>query len=232
MKISVIVPAHNEEKYIGKCLESISKLKTKPYEVIVIDNNCTDRTCDIARSYGAKIVQEKEKGITQARNRGFETAQGDVIARTDADSLVPSDWLTKIEDHFQSEKDIVGLCGPTSFYDFKPFFGSPMPTRLYLYMSYLILRKHVMIGANMILTKKAWEIIKNEVSLNDKDIHEDIDLSIHLMRHGRIKYDSSLVVYQSSRRMKNNPYSFFVLYTIKYMRTYIQNRNALWQKAT
>ena len=64
MKVSVVIPSYNEEKYIGRCLEGIALQIEKPDEVIVVDNNCTDKTVEIAEKFGATIIKEKKQGMT------------------------------------------------------------------------------------------------------------------------------------------------------------------------
>jgi len=91
-KISVIIPAHNEEKYIEKCLDSISTAKSNidfPVEIIVALNRCTDHTEDIAKNYKAITVREDEKNIAKIRNAGIKASTGDVLVTIDADS-----WMT------------------------------------------------------------------------------------------------------------------------------------------
>lgn len=97
MTISIVIPAYNEEKYLPKTLESIAKLERKPYEVIVIDGGSTDKTAQVARNHGAKPITIQHRGIGYARQKGLEAATGDIIAFTDADTIVPHDWLSKIE---------------------------------------------------------------------------------------------------------------------------------------
>lgn len=104
MKISVIIPVYNEEKYIVPCLKSLLKQEEKPDEIIVVDNNCTDKTIPLVRKYPVKIVKEKKQGIVFARNHGFNIATGDIIARIDADSTAPKNWVQTIKKNFSKEK--------------------------------------------------------------------------------------------------------------------------------
>jgi len=118
MKISVVIPAYNEEKLIARCLESIKKQDyTGHYEIIVVDNNSTDRTADISREWGAKIVQEKRQGYVYAVARGFAEARGEIIATTDADAVVPTHWLSTLVDCFQKNPEVVAVGGRITFYD-------------------------------------------------------------------------------------------------------------------
>ncbi|MEM0911276.1 MAG: glycosyltransferase [Pseudomonadota bacterium] len=99
MKISIVIPAHNEEKYIEKCLASI-KLQQLPAgvstEIVVVLNRCTDKTEQIAREYGAKIVHEDIKNISTIRNAGVEHASGEWVVTIDADSWMSSGVLSQI----------------------------------------------------------------------------------------------------------------------------------------
>ena len=112
MNLSVVIPAYNEEKRIGHCLKSVFNQTVKPYEVIVVDNNSTDRTVEIAREMGAKVVVQPLQGATYARNMGFDEAKGEVIARTDADTIVPNDWIEKYKEHFEEDPLLDSMAGP------------------------------------------------------------------------------------------------------------------------
>ena len=97
MKISLIIPAYNEEKYLGECLKHVAENGTALFETIVIDNASTDRTVEIAKSFPfVRIVHESKKGLTQARECGLSSATGDVIAFIDADTKMPSGWVERM----------------------------------------------------------------------------------------------------------------------------------------
>ena len=81
MKISIIIPAHNEENFIGNCLVAIQKARegiSIPVEVIVCANRCTDRTEEIARASGAVKVKEDAKNLSKIRNAGVRAASKDI----------------------------------------------------------------------------------------------------------------------------------------------------------
>lgn len=108
MTISIVIPAYNEEKYLPKTLESIAQLDRTPDEVIVIDGGSTDDTARVAQLHGAKPITIEHRGIGYARQKGLEAASGDIAAFTDADTLVPRDWLTHIEESLASP-GVVGV---------------------------------------------------------------------------------------------------------------------------
>ena len=110
--VSVVIPAHNEEKFITKTLQS---LKSQNYggkiEIIVVDNASTDKTAKIAKRFGAKVIFENRKGVQFARQTGFEAAQGVYIASTDADSILPSNWLKQLVKALDSHSNWVAVGG-------------------------------------------------------------------------------------------------------------------------
>jgi glycosyltransferase involved in cell wall biosynthesis len=101
MKISVIVPAYNEEKYLPKTLEGIAAALehcTKETELIVIDNESTDRTAEIALGVGATLICESVHNIGAVRNTGAKAATGEVLVFLDADTWVHETFLARIEE--------------------------------------------------------------------------------------------------------------------------------------
>lgn len=113
-KISLIIPAYNEEKYVGACLEhAIKNSGGKFFEIIVIDNASTDRTRETAEKFpGVRVVREEKKGITRARQRGFMEAQGDILAFIDADTHMPSGWCEMVLKEFTDNPHFACLSGP------------------------------------------------------------------------------------------------------------------------
>lgn len=115
-KFSVVIPAHNEEKYIGKCLRAVisaSKyVKPDEVEIIVVANRCTDKTCAIAKHYGAKVLVNDDKCIAAIRNTGVKAANGEIIVTVDADSLMTKYSLLEIKEKLESGKYIGGGTNP------------------------------------------------------------------------------------------------------------------------
>lgn len=210
MKISVVIPAYNEEAYISRCLSSLLEQHVKPDEIIVVDNNSTDQTVAIAKNFPVRIIHETKQGTGHARNRGFNEAKFDIIARTDADTILPPDWIEKIKKAFVDQK-LIALSGPAEFYDLPELVQNTHwqtnPAWVKVITSYnKIIRqftKHdCLFGPNCAFRKSAWEKIINDVCLDDKKVHEDLDLGIHLAEVGKIKFDDSLIVSTSVRRWK------------------------------
>ena len=97
--ISVIIPAHNEEKYVARCIRSI-KAAVKYYggqvEIIVVCNRCTDRTAEIAEKHGAKVISNGDRCIAKVRNAGIINATGDIIVTIDCDNRMTKGTLKEI----------------------------------------------------------------------------------------------------------------------------------------
>lgn len=226
MKISVIIPAFNEEKYIKRCLIALINQEVKANEIIVIDNNSTDQTTIIAKSLGVNVISEKNQGMIYARNCGFNYASYEIIARCDADVIVSSEWIKKIKNNFK-KGSVDALSGPITYIDSPINFKTHLPSHLYLKTLKLFTNgKGFLIGPNMIITKNIWGKVKARVSLDDTKVHEDIDLSLNILRvGGKIGYDKTLVVESSARRMVHKPQSFFFEYPTRMLKTFWINRN-------
>lgn len=97
MKISVIIPVYNGEKYILEALDSVFNQTYPAYEIIVVDDGSTDSTADLLKFYADKIhyVYQQNAGVSSARNTGIKLASGDYIAFLDHDDLF---MLNKLED--------------------------------------------------------------------------------------------------------------------------------------
>ncbi|PIX90238.1 MAG: glycosyl transferase family 2, partial [Candidatus Moranbacteria bacterium CG_4_10_14_3_um_filter_45_9] len=121
MKLSIVIPAYNEETYIGKCLESIAMEKTRgrfDVEIIVVNNASDDRTGEVARSFSfVKVVDEPRKGLVRARQTGYEASSGELIANVDADTLMPQGWIETVFTEFSTDSKLVALSGPYIYYD-------------------------------------------------------------------------------------------------------------------
>jgi glycosyltransferase involved in cell wall biosynthesis len=221
MRVSVVIPAYNEEQFIGGCLQGIMSQTIMPDELIVVDNNCTDDTVKIARSFGARVVRETRQGIGYARNRGFDSASHEVIVRFDADCLPPPHWIERVKEHFARGADAAG--GAThygevpdwlqdvfkGYHEVTPLLNGSMP---------------VLSGANYALTREMWDMIRDRVETDVKRVHEDINISIHIRRAGgTIVRDKDLIVDTSSRRMSGKPFSFFLEYPLLIAASYIRS---------
>lgn len=123
-KFSVVIPAHNEENYIVKCLQSIVDAaknldESEKVEIIVVANRCTDNTEKIAKDFGAVVLNNEEKCISSIRNTGIKAASGEIIMTIDADSCMSENSLCEAKTMLESGKFIGG--GTNVVFDRKSF---------------------------------------------------------------------------------------------------------------
>lgn len=111
MKFSIIIPARNEERFLGACLDSI-RAAARPYpgdvEVVVVLNRCTDSTGQIAREYGARTIADDARNLAHLRNAGALASSGEILVTIDADSTMTPNMLTEIDWKLRSGKYIGG----------------------------------------------------------------------------------------------------------------------------
>ncbi len=109
--LSVIVPAHNEEAHIGRCLESIRRAAQRipnPVEIVVALNRCDDGTGDIARRYDALLVTEDARNLARIRNAGVRKSQGGIVVTIDADSWMSDNMLFEVTRRLARGRDVGG----------------------------------------------------------------------------------------------------------------------------
>ena len=103
--ISVIIPTRNEEKNLPELLESLKNQSyKKKFEILVVDGRSTDKTREIAKKYGCRVILQKKLGISNARNLGWKNAKGDVLIFLEADHKVNKKFLREIEKVFKKRE--------------------------------------------------------------------------------------------------------------------------------
>src|SRR5687768_15757575 len=110
MKLSVVIPAYNEEKYLPRTLDALRSavMSRDRTEIIIVDNESTDGTRKIAESCGAKVVIEHEHNIAKVRNTGAAAANGSVIIFLDADTIVRPGLFEEIINGMTDERCVGG----------------------------------------------------------------------------------------------------------------------------
>lgn len=116
--VSVVIAAYNEEKRIQQTLTALKKQTyTPPFELLVVDNASTDQTATIAKRMGATVLYESQKGVSFAMNTGVKNAHGSIILMTDADTIVPPNWIENYVRYFRLHKTSVAASGPFEYID-------------------------------------------------------------------------------------------------------------------
>lgn len=228
--VSVVIPAYNEESVIRQCLIAAVYQSVPADQIIVIDNKSTDRTRKIVRQMQQEypespiilLQQNDEQGLIPTRNFGFNHASGDIIGRIDADSVLEPDWVEQVQKAFM-DTSISAATGPVVYYDMPMRrFGLKADDRMRQLMLRLAKHQyHFLFGSNMALRRSAWEQIRSETCRDEKDeMHEDIDLSLHLAEHElKVQYVPAMVSGMSARRLEDSPRDYRY-YVTRFERTY------------
>jgi glycosyltransferase involved in cell wall biosynthesis len=234
MILSVIIPAHNEECYLANCLRSVAQelgenQSVGRFELIVVVNACTDRTAEIAASFpGVRVVYEPRKGLTRARQRGLEEAQGEILAYVDADTRMPQGWIQRVLNAYRSNHQVVCVSGPYIFYDMSSSVVASL-TKLYWFLivrpAYWLTR-YMVIGGNFAARRTALV----DIGGFDTTIAfygEDVDIARRLAETGIVVFDMALVMETSARRFRAEGFIFTTMrYIINFLAEAILKRPA------
>ena len=114
--VSVIIPAYNIEDYIGRCLDSIISQTYKNLEIIVVDDGSRDYTGEILDNYAKKdrrikVIHKENGGVSSARNKGIEAAEGGYIGFIDGDDLIEPEMYKTLVDLLEEENADIAHCG-------------------------------------------------------------------------------------------------------------------------
>jgi len=118
-KISIITPSYNQARFIEKTIQSILSQDYPNLEYIVVDGESTDGTCRILKQYKGKLTwtSERDKGQTNAINKGLKRASGDILAYLNSDDLYLPGTLHKVTDYFMKHEDIYWVTGRCKIID-------------------------------------------------------------------------------------------------------------------
>ncbi|MDD1674499.1 MAG: glycosyltransferase [Methanomicrobiales archaeon] len=197
--ISVIVPSFNEEKNIGRCLASLS-VQTLPrdqYEIIVVDGNSKDRTREIAMQYADQVFIQTSPRVGGARNDGALRAKGDILATTDADCIIPPEWLVTIRAGFRKE-DTVQVYGPVD--PIEPGIGNRLSLALantFSTFGYCTGTLYYTLGCNTAFRRDAF-IAAGMYRISDAG--DDLEIALRMKKRGDIKFIRRMRVGFSMRR--------------------------------
>jgi len=210
--ISFIIPAKNEENYIGDCLRSIMAQKSsEPFEVVVVDNNSQDRTSVVCKEAcpSARVFREEADGTSAARQKGFMESKGDLLVFLDADVRLPdTDWLNRVLLKVKSNPKVVAFSTHYKYYDLpKPkkllqTFGQFVFVYPWLFLVNTLLKlTATMIGGMMIIRKQSLEKAGGFLATGEF-YGDEAAVSIKLYKIGAIQVSPKLWVFTSGRRYK------------------------------
>lgn len=196
--ISVVVPSYNEEPRIGRCLASLADqtLPRDEYEVIVVDGGSTDRTREIAAGYADSVFVQTSPKVGGARNDGVLAAAAPLVATTDADCVLPRDWVERVRDDLSRE-------GVAMAYGTVAPIEATVKNRLSLGLINLVSALgsragfHYTLGCNSAFRKDAFV---RAGMYRTVDAGDDLEIARRMVREGRVLFDPKLRVGFSMRR--------------------------------
>jgi len=224
MKLSVVIPAYNEESYIGPCLKSVLREGCRAgldLEVVVVNNASTDRTVEVVRKIpGVCVVDEPRKGLARARHRGYLESHGELIANIDADCKVRKGYFDRAIRAFDRNPRLALLSGPFFYHDLPPvaqigsivfYFFSIFPNVL---GQRILKLGAVAQGGNFVVRRSA---LDRAGGYNTSLVFhgEDTDIAIRLSRVGLVRFSFRQVMTTSGRRLrKEGTFRAGVVYTL------------------
>lgn len=206
--LSVIIPCLNDARLLERCLLSLRAQTIAPAEIIVVDNGSTDDSAAVARSHGARVVDEPRRGITWATKTGFDAAGGDVLVRIDADVELAPDYLQRVRDIWRRAatspgRRVVGMTGSARF-EISGKAGD-VATAAYLgaYRASVgsALGHQPLFGTNYSIRADWWASVRDDVDMSDTYVHEDMHLSFAVRDNETIWLQRDLVVAMDDRAL-------------------------------
>ena len=183
--LSIIVPVYNNERYISFCLESLllhQNIDKELYEVIVVNDGSTDRSFSIIQSYAQIysnifVINQENSGVSVARNRGLEIANGDYVWFVDGDDFIQANCLQKLLVKLNTEVDVFHFYGfrfQQNTFDkqllYKNVKGTAQPDIWSYIFSIKFLKKH------KIYFEKGIHYCETQLFLNDVNLHRHIEV--------------------------------------------------------
>lgn len=198
MKLSIVIPVLNEERYLPQLLEDVSMQTLQPFEVIVVDGKSEDRTVEVAKEFSFVKVIPSDRGVSHQRNVGGSAASGDVICFLDADTRLDPEFLERIQNSFTKRK--LDVACPL----FLPYKSSFIVNFIFWFLNiiFILFQKMLPSGAGPCIVIK-----KNIFEASGKfDEHIKFEDMEFIRRVGR-KYSYGIImekIYVSDRRFKKN----------------------------
>ena len=178
-KFSIIIPVYNVEKYIDNCLKSIMNQTFKDYEIIVVNDGTKDNSMDIVKKYDVTIVEQKNQGLSAARNTGVNHATGEYLIFLDSDDSWNKDLLKEINKSLKNKPDVVRFQIQETYEDTdnkKEYNETPFEGKTGVEAFNLISKYHFVENAWCYAIKKDY-YKKENYSFKVGTIHEDFGLT-------------------------------------------------------
>ncbi len=215
-KVSVLIPAFNEEKYILRTLSALMKQDYPCYEIIIADNASTDRTVIVIQQFidrlpvtaiSIHLVYENKRGTNFARECARQKATGSIIAQIDADCIPTANWLRKGVTALTRNRKTVAVTGPYDYYDGDKWMrtSSLLSQKIFYPLVNILVqftgRAAILIGGNTFIRASVLESAGG-YNTDFTFYGDDVDMGKKLATYGHVAYSSDLILFSSSRRYK------------------------------
>lgn len=223
-RFSIVVPALDEADTIAACLASLlAQVVEGGVEIIVVDNNSSDATAAVARSFGVTVVEAPDPGVCHARQAGTERARGEIVVSADADTTYEPGWLAGIDTYLREHPTHVGVGGPCAFDD------GPAWSGVYTALLFgAVDRIHRTTGRTVYVSATNLAFRRSAFPGYDVGLTQggdELDLLRRLRHHGPVGFQLSHPSHSSARRMTRGfVYSVLVTFGYYYLLGYGMNR--------
>lgn len=230
--ITLIISAYNEEKYIGSCLDhALANTKGVVDEIIVVDNSSTDNTNKIVSQYAIenpnlRVVVERKKWLTMARQKWYLASKGDIIAYADADTHIDLWWASRIQETFEKNPTAWFISWPYSYYDALWYEKAVnwFYRRMFAYPSFL-LAGYLGVWWNFAIKKSVLEAI-HWFDTSIQFYWEDTDIARRAALYSKAIFDLNLVMPTSARRFTGQGRTKTVyIYIINFFSQVVQHKS-------
>ncbi|WP_448003519.1 glycosyltransferase family 2 protein [Agromyces bauzanensis] len=203
--LAIVIPVRGDRGYLARCLRSIEAQSVPPDELIVVDNGENGDLRDLAARYRFRTIEEPVAGIPAATATGFDATSADVLARIDADSVLPPHWVRAARERF-TDPAVEAVTG-WAWMPNAPRLVSQLSVAAYLgaytLAAGLGLGHRPLWGSSMLIRRRLWTVARARFCRHDQHVHDDLDLSVHLPPGTRVIRDRRLSVGVSSRQFRD-----------------------------
>jgi poly-beta-1,6 N-acetyl-D-glucosamine synthase len=202
LKISIIVPAYNEDKTITSTIQSLQKLDYPNYEIIVVDDGSSDQTYQKAlqsKDNRTKVIHQPNMGKPNALNTGIAQSSGDIVLTVDADTTLHKDALSKIADHFAMNPKIGAIAGNVKIKNEHSIINV-LQSAEYATGINLVRKAQSVLGCVLVvpgpIAAIRREVIQRSGGFSDETFAEDFDMTLAILKAGyRIEYEEYSLAY-------------------------------------
>ena len=203
--LSIVVPVRHDRDRLERLLASVAAQSVAPDEIVIVDNGDNGDLGPLAARYGCRVVPEPVVGIPAATSTGLDAASGDLLARVDADTVLPPDWVRAAHERFADPA--VDAATGWAWLPSAPSLASRLLVTAYLggytVLAGVALGHRPLWGSSAVLRRDLWLAVRDDVCRDDQRVHDDLDLSIHLPPGTRVLRDRRLSVGVSTRPFRD-----------------------------